>query len=256
MHDVLLTTLARIGALKKVTARTSELPYRDPAQRNLQPIATQLGVAHVVEGSVSRARSKVRILVKVTDAATGLQRSAEPSIGDLSDGFKMQADLSAQIAQWLSATISPDQKLALAQKLPSNPAAYDLDLRARRWRGLGNSGLKTTREGEELIIRPLEQAVALDPAFAAAYVELSQVHLQLWWWDKLGFLAVSDGSAIWPAVATGLRACGVRRHARQNGRQGRLPLHRPEELNVLPRGIAGNQSISVAGFTHSKQRGA
>ena len=55
----------------------------------------------------------------------------------------------------------------------------------------------------------------------------------------LRFLAVSDGSAIWPAVATGLRACGVRRHARQTGRQGRLPLHRPEELTVLPRGIAG-----------------
>ena len=179
MHDVLLTTLARIGALKKVTARTSVLPNRDPAQRNLQPIATQLGVAHVVAGSVSRAGSKVRILVKVTDAATDLQRSAEPSIGDLSDGFKWQADLSAQIAQWLSATISPDQKLALAQKLTSNPAAYDLDLRARRWRGLGNSGLKTTREGEELIIRPLEQAVAIDPAFAAADAELSQVHLQL-----------------------------------------------------------------------------
>jgi TolB-like protein len=183
MHDELLTALSKIGALK-VISRTSVLAYRDPAKRNLKQIAAELGVAHVLEGSVSRAGNRVRIIVQLIDAATDQHRWAETYNRDVSDVFQVQADISAQIAQQLAATISPGLKLALAQKLTSNPAAYDLYLRARRWRE-DRWELKEIAKWEELVVSPLEQAVALDPKFATAYAELSQIHAYLYWWPNL-----------------------------------------------------------------------
>jgi TolB-like protein len=177
MHDELLSALAKIGALK-VISRTSVLVYRDPAkQRNLKQIAAELGVAHILEGSVSRSGKSVRIIVQLIDAATDAHRWAETyNLKEVTDVFQVQADIAAKIANSLAATISPEQKLALAQKLTSNPAAYDFYLRGRRWRESGDREPADTRQWEELVIRPLEQAVALDPTFAAAYAELGSVH--------------------------------------------------------------------------------
>ena len=186
MHDELLTALAKIGALK-VISRTSVLAYRDPAKRNLKQIAAELGVANVLEGSVSRSGSNVRIIVQLIDAATDHHRWANTyAVKNVTDVFQVQADISAQIAQQLAATISPEQKVALAQKLTGNPAAYDLYLRARRWREMSRQEFKNTAKYEEIVVAPLEQAVALDPKFAAAYAELGQVHAYLYWSGKKG----------------------------------------------------------------------
>ncbi|MBI4623884.1 MAG: TIR domain-containing protein, partial [Verrucomicrobia bacterium] len=185
MHDELLTALSKIGDLK-VISRTSVLAYRDPAKRNLKQIATELGVAHVLEGSVSRAGSRVRIIVQLIDAATDHHLWAETYNKDVTDVFQVQADISALIARSLAATLSPEQKLALAHKLTSNPAAYDLYLRARRWREMNRgTELNTTAKWEEVVVRPLEQSVALDPKFAAAYAELGRVHGEIYWWPQL-----------------------------------------------------------------------
>jgi TolB-like protein len=186
MHDELLSALAKIGALK-VISRTSVLEYRDPAKpRNLKQIGTEFGVAHILEGSVSRAGKSVRIIVQLIDAATGVQRWAETyPLKEVTDVFQVQADIAAKIAASLAATISPGEKRALAQKLTSNPAAYENYLHGRRWRELGRRELSSTAIWEERIVRPLEKAVELDPKFAAAYAELGQVHGELYWWHFL-----------------------------------------------------------------------
>jgi TolB-like protein len=176
MHDELLTALAKIGALK-VISRTSVLAYREPAKRNLRQIAAELGVASILEGSVSRSGKSVRIIVQLIDAATDEHRWSDTyNLKEVTDVFQVQADIAARIASSLAATISPGQKLALAHKLTSSPTAYDLYLRARAWHEPALLDPKNRREWETLVIRPLEQAVALDPSFAAAYAELGQVH--------------------------------------------------------------------------------
>jgi TolB-like protein len=86
MHEELLTALAKIRDLK-VISRTSVLAYRDPAKRNLRQIATELGVAHVLEGSVRRAGNEVRITVQLIDAATDVHRWADNYTGALTDVF-------------------------------------------------------------------------------------------------------------------------------------------------------------------------
>ncbi len=184
MHDELLSALAKVGTLK-VISRTSVLAYRDPAKRGLtlRQIAAELGVANILEGTVSRAAGSVRIKVKLIDAATDQPRWEDTiNLKAVTDVFQAQADISAQIAQALAATLSPELKLALAKKLTTNPAAYDLYLRARRWWELGRAKLRTIADYDEAAIGPLEQAVALDPKFAAAYAELSQVHSHLYFW--------------------------------------------------------------------------
>ncbi len=185
MHDELLTALAKVGALK-VISRTTVLAYRDPAKRGLtlKQIAAELGVANILEGTVSRAAGSVRIKVKLIDAATDQSRWEETIIlKAVTDVFEAQADISGKIAQALAATLSPELKLALAKKLTNDPAAYDLYLRARRWREMKEIG--NPAKYEEVVVAPLEQAVALDPKFAVAYAELSQAHSYLYWFKTM-----------------------------------------------------------------------
>src|SRR5687768_6693553 len=134
MHDELLSALPKLGALK-VIARTSVLAYRDSAkQRNLKQIAAELGAPNILEGSVTRSGKSVRIIVQLIDGATGAHRWAETyNLKEVTDVFQVQANIAAKIASSLAATISPGEKRALAQKLTSNPAAYELYLHGRRW---------------------------------------------------------------------------------------------------------------------------
>jgi TolB-like protein len=186
MHDELLTALAKVGSLK-VISRTSVLIYREPAKRSLtlRQIAAELGVAHVLEGSVSRAGGSVRINVKLVDAATDQQRWTDTfNLKAVTDVFQVQADISVQIARALAAAISPELKQTLARKLTNNPAAYDLYLRARRWREMWRQEFSTLDKFEEFVVAPLEKAIALDRNFAAAYAELSHVHSHLYWFRR------------------------------------------------------------------------
>jgi TolB-like protein/Tfp pilus assembly protein PilF len=179
MHDELLSALARISALK-VISRTSVLAYRDPAkQRNLRQIADELGVASILEGSVSRSGKSVRIIVQLIDAATDMHRWTETyNLKEVTDVFQVQADIAAKIAGSLAATISPAEKAALATKPTNNPEAYDLYLKGR---GTFDMGYLTRGRArfDEAITQPLEQAVALDPSFAAAWAALGEAYLQL-----------------------------------------------------------------------------
>jgi TolB-like protein/Tfp pilus assembly protein PilF len=177
MHEELLTALAKIRDLK-VISRTSVLAYRDAAKRNLKQIAAELGVANVLEGSVRRDGNKVRITVQLIEAATDTHRWADNYTGGLTDVFKLQAEISGRIAQTLAAKLSPEEKAALVPKLTENPAAYDMYLKGKSNFGMGYLTRGRARF-EEAITKPLEEAVALDPSFAAAWAALSQAHLQM-----------------------------------------------------------------------------
>src|SRR5258705_10236591 len=105
VQDEILNDLAKIADLK-VISRTSVMQYKSGAKRNLRQIANELGVAHVVEGSVQRAANRVRVTAQLIDARTDTHVWAEKYDRDLADVFGIQSEIAQKIANQLQATLS------------------------------------------------------------------------------------------------------------------------------------------------------
>src|SRR5436190_3015285 len=174
MQDEILTDLAKIADLK-VISRTSVMQYKTGLQRNLREIGQQLGVAHLLEGSVQRAANRVRVNAQLIDARTDAHLWAQTYDRDLADVFAIQSELAEQIVSQLKAKLSPEEKAAIEQKPTADLAAYDLYIRAKI---LIASSVLSTPQAESLLeaIRLLNQAVERDPAFALAYYQLAYAH--------------------------------------------------------------------------------
>ena len=174
MQDEIITRLAKIGALK-VIARSSTQRYRGKAE-NVAEIARQLGVAHLVEGSVQKVGERVRINVQLIDAQNDEHLWAELYDRNLTDIFAVQTELATRIADSLQATLSGSERQAVSEKPTNNLAAYDAYLR----------GLDLfTRPGqmEENLRKAVDsyaEATRLDPQFAQAWAALAQVDASLY----------------------------------------------------------------------------
>ena len=169
VQDDLLTNLSKIGDLK-VISRTSVMPYRD-MQSNARDIGKALGVATIVEGSVRRIGSRVRVNVQLINVANDQHIWAEDYDRELTDVFAIQSDLAQKIAGELRAKLSPTEKAQIAQKPTENSEAYlafveghDLLTRPDRLR-------VDTEKAERLF----EQATRLDPNFSKAFAALAWV---------------------------------------------------------------------------------
>src|SRR5687768_4211822 len=127
IQDEIITRLAKIGDLK-VISRTSTHAYRAKPEK-LSEIARQLGVGHVVEGSVQRIADRVRINVQLIEAATDDHLWAELFDRNVADVFAVQSEVATKIADSLQAKLSGQEQKAMAQKLTENMAAYDAYLR-------------------------------------------------------------------------------------------------------------------------------
>ncbi len=117
VQDEVLTNLARIADLK-VISRTSVMQYKSGLQRNLREIAQQLGVAHVVEGSVQRAENKVRVNAQLIDARTDAHQWAQVYDRPLDDVFAIQSEIAKAIADQLQARLSPNETAAIRHYRP------------------------------------------------------------------------------------------------------------------------------------------
>src|ERR1043166_2496086 len=130
VQDEILTDLSRIGDLK-VISRTSVMQYKSGLARNLREIAQQLGVAHVVEGSVQRSGNRVRVNAQLVDARTDAHLWAQTYDRDLSDVFAIQSEIAKAIAEQLQVKLSPNEKAAIETPPTTDLAAFDLYLRAK-----------------------------------------------------------------------------------------------------------------------------
>jgi TolB-like protein/Tfp pilus assembly protein PilF len=178
VQDEILTHLARIADLK-VISRTSVMQYKSGAPRNLREIGQQLGVAHVVEGSVQRAASKVRVNAQLLDARTDAHLWAQTYDRDLADVFAIQSEIAKAIADQLQAKLSPNEKKAIEQPPTTDLAAFDLYSRAKSLlltAGFSATGDPDVRKAIEL----LDEAVKRDPSFFDAYCQLAYAHEQLY----------------------------------------------------------------------------
>ena len=174
VQDEILTHLARIADLK-VISRTSVMQHKSGAPRNLREIGQQLGVAHVVEGSVQRAANKVRVNAQLIDARTDAHLWAQTYDRDLADVFAIQSEIAKAIADQLQAKLSPNEKKAIEQPPTTDLAAFDLYSRAKSL--LLTAGFSATAEPDlRKAIELLDEAVKRDPSFFDAYCQLACAH--------------------------------------------------------------------------------
>jgi len=174
VQDEILTDLAKIADLR-VISRTSVMQYKTGAARNLREIAQQLGVAHLVEGSVQKVANRVRVNAQLIDARNDAHLWAQTYDRDLADVFAIQSEIAKAIADQLQAKLSPAEKSAIEQRPTTDVAAFELYSRAKDLilnTGFSAIRAQNLRQGIDL----LNQALARDPSFFAAQYQLVQAH--------------------------------------------------------------------------------
>ena len=178
VQDEILTGLAKVADLK-VISRTSVMQYRSKVQRNLREIGQALGVANVVEGTVQRAASRVRVNAQLIDARTDTHLWAERYDRDLADVFAIESELAEKIVAQLKSKLSPEEKAALKEQPTADLAAYDFYTRAKK---LIENSVINAPQAESLFeaIHLLNEAIQRDPTFALAYYQLAHAHDMLY----------------------------------------------------------------------------
>ena len=181
VQDEILSNLAKVADLK-VISRTSVMQYRTARARNLREIGRQLGVAHVVEGSVQRVANRIRLNAQLIDARTDAHLWAQTYDRELADVFAIQSEIARAIAEQLQAKLSPREEAALDSRPTKDLSAYEIYLRATqldrsRASSTGSGGAEDTKREIAL----LEEAVRKDPSFLPAICLLAQNHLYLHW---------------------------------------------------------------------------
>ena len=169
IQDEILTRLSKIADLK-VISRTSTQHYKS-APENLPEIARQLGVAHILEGSVQKSGDTVRVNVQLIKAANDSHLWADTYDRKLTDIFSVESEVAKAIADQLRAKLSGREEQVIAAKPTDNPEAYEAYLR-----GLAYT-LKTANSPANALgaQKYLKEAVRLDPKFALSWALLSYV---------------------------------------------------------------------------------
>jgi len=168
IQDEILTRLSKIADLK-VISRTSTQHYKS-APENLPEIARQLGVAHILEGSVQKSGDAVRVNVQLIKAATDSHLWAETFDRKLTDTFSVESEVAKRIAESLQAKLTGREEQALAVKPTNNSEAYDAYLRGLAFEARPDFSRDSIRKA----ISSFERAVELDPNFGIAWARLSR----------------------------------------------------------------------------------
>jgi len=173
VQDDLLTKLAKIGDLK-VISRTSVMEYR--GKRNLRQIGNDLRVSHVLEGSVRRAGTHLRLNAQLIDTRTDTHVWAEEYDRDLNDLFAVQTEIAQKVAERLHAKLSASEKASIEERPTQDLVAYDFYVRAVSL--IYNAQLPSQANfvDRSEAVDLLNKAVARDPSFFLAYCRLAFLH--------------------------------------------------------------------------------
>ncbi len=170
--DEMITTLGQVPQLL-VAGRTSSFHFRD-SDLTSPAIADALRVAHLIEGSVQRQGEQVRIFVRLIDGVTGFESWGQRYDGSLGDIFALQGTVAQAVTAALAEKLGISMQSPLVRGLTCSKKAYDLYLQGR--------ALNARLWGDDVLTRAaelLEEAVALDPDFAEAWVLLGDVHQRM-----------------------------------------------------------------------------
>jgi len=169
IQDEILTRLSKIADLK-VISRTSTQHYKS-APENLPEIARQLGVAHVLEGSVQKSGEAVRVNVQLIKAVNDSHLWADTFDRKLTDIFSVESEVAKAIADQLRAHLTGQEEQVIAAKPTDNVEAYDAYLRGLAYT-LKTANTPANALGAQKYLR---EAVRLDPKFALGWALLSYV---------------------------------------------------------------------------------
>src|SRR5438309_2595948 len=169
IQDEILTRLSKIADLK-VISRTSTQHYKS-APANLPDIARQLGVAHILEGSVQKSGDAVRVNVQLIKAASDSHLWADTFDRKLTDTFSVESEVAKVIADQLRAKLTGREEQVIAAKPTDNTEAYDAYLRGLAYSQNTANTTANTLNAQNY----LKEAVRLDPKFALAWALLSYV---------------------------------------------------------------------------------
>ncbi|HXY07317.1 MAG TPA: protein kinase [Terriglobales bacterium] len=171
MTEELTAELSKIGAVR-VISRTSAMRYKG-ANKSLPEIASELSVDGIIEGSVQRARDRVKITVQLIHAPTDTHVWADSYEGNMGDVLALQDDVARSIANEVKVKLTPPELTRLTSNRAVNPEAYEAYLKGRYYWS------KRTPEGEQKGLEYFQQAVALDPGYAPAYSGVADSYIVL-----------------------------------------------------------------------------
>ncbi len=174
ISEDIITDLSKVSALM-VIARNTAFTFKGKSVK-VPDVARELGVSHVLEGSVRKAGGRVRITAQLIDGATGGHTWAERYDRDLTDIFALQDEISEAIVKALKLKLLPEEKAAIEQRGTDSVEAYELYLMARSYSLTGNFG---DPRREEAMERLSSRAVDLDPGYAQAWALLASAQSNL-----------------------------------------------------------------------------
>src|SRR5215470_9531971 len=177
IQDEILTKLASVADLK-VISRTSAAKYKSKPE-DLKTVSQQLGVAHVLEGTVQKAGDKVRVNVQLIDARADSHLWAKTYDRDIKDVFAVESEVAQEIADSLKAKLSPAEANTVAAAPTKDTAAYDLFLKGEFEQRVANSSFRS--DSFDQATRWYKEAIARDPNFALAIAQLAICQLRRHW---------------------------------------------------------------------------
>jgi len=164
MTDALITNLAKLGSLR-ITSRTSVMRYKQ-TKRTIKDIGRELDVDAVIEGTVMRAGSRVRITAQLIQVSTDMHLWAESYERDVSEVLDLQRAVATDIARRINIVVRPLDRPRIVQ-----PEAYGLYLKGRY------AFYQYTSEGWQRAIEHFTRAIERDPTFAPAYSGLADTYV-------------------------------------------------------------------------------
>ena len=217
----IITDLSKISALE-VVARNTAFTFKGKVI-DVKEVARTMDVSHVLEGSVRKSGSRLRISAQLIAGDTGRHLWAERYDRDLTDIFEIQDEISHAIADALELKLLPREKKAIEQRGTSNAEAYRFYLMARQqWIGGTFGDIKR----DEAIVRICQQATQLDPNYAEAWALMAIAQAELRFWhgkDANAWPAAERALSIKPDLPEAL--CVKARYLEEQGQQ--------EEANEL-----------------------
>jgi adenylate cyclase len=215
ISEDITTDLSKVSALA-VVARNTAFIFKG-RNVSVSEIARELGVSHVLEGSVRKAGQRVRITAQLIDGATGDHVWADRYDRNLDDIFAIQDEISKAIVAALKLTLLPKEKQAIERRGTNNVEAYNLYLMARQFWVTGNVG---DRRREQRVMRICGRAVEIDPNYAQAWALLAMAQSSLRYnFDEPvddGFAAANAALSIDPTIAEA--HCPIARRLSEQGR--------------------------------------
>ena len=166
LTDEILNALARTSDLR-VASRTSAFKYRD-TEGDLPRIAAELGVAHILEGSIRRAGDKLRVTAQLIRAADDMHLWSDTFDGSTDDSIEIQEEIAIKIAQAMETAMDPDELERMLSAGTRSVEAWELYVRA-------NVDAYASDMPMSEVVDLLERAVAIDPAFVDAHLGLAHL---------------------------------------------------------------------------------